>query len=130
MHVEKIKYIDFNGQEREEEFLFNLTKQEVIEMEVSAEGGVTEMIKRIVAAKDYKSIVAVLKDFILRSYGVKSADGRRFMKSDEIRDSFAQTEAFSALYMKLAFDADATAKFVNEVVPANIGDSLPASIKE
>lgn len=130
MHAEKIKYVDFNGIEREEEFLFNLTKQEVVEMEVSAEGGVTEMIKRIVAAHDYKSIVAVLKDFILRSYGVKSPDGRRFMKSDEIRDSFAQTEAFSTLYMKLAFDAEATAKFVNEVVPANMGDSLPANIKQ
>ena len=61
MHVEKIKYVDFNGMEREEEFLFNLTKQEVIEMEVSAEGGVTEMIKRIVDAKDYKAIAAFIK---------------------------------------------------------------------
>ena len=113
-----ITYTDYNDVERTEDFYFNLTKAEIMEMELSTTGGLAEMITRIVAAKDAPAIIKVFKDLVLKAYGVKSADGKRFIKSDEIREEFAQTEAYSILFMELATDADAAAKFVNAIVPA------------
>lgn len=111
-----INYVDYNGVPRTEDFWFHLTAAEVTEMQMSVDGGLTEMIRRIVSAQDGKQIISVLKDFILRSYGEKSPDGRRFMKSQELRDSFAQTEAFSQLFMELATNADAAADFINGIL--------------
>lgn len=115
-----IKFVDFNGNEREEDFYFNLTKAEVMEMEMSVKGGLAEMIQRIIAAQDQPAIMSIFKDLITKAYGVKSPDGRRFMKSKEITDDFVQTEAFSELYMELATNADAAANFVNGIVPADM----------
>lgn len=115
-----IEYTDFNGTVRKEDFYFNLSKAEVMEMEMSKKGGLAEEIQRIVAAQDSPAIIQVFKDLLLKSYGVKSPDGRRFIKSKEIRDDFEQTEAYSILFMELATDADAAAKFVNGIVPADM----------
>ena len=111
-------YTDYNGLSRTEDFYFNLTEAEVTEMELSVDGGLVEMINRIVAAKDGKQIIALFKDIILRAYGEKSPDGRRFIKNQELRDAFAQTEVYSDLFMELATDAVAAANFVNGIVPA------------
>ena len=113
-----ITYPDYNGGSRTEDFYFNLTQAEVTEMELSVDGGLVEMINRIVAAQDGKQIIATFKDIILRAYGEKSPDGKRFVKSQELRDAFSQTEAYSKLFMELATDADAAAAFVNGIVPA------------
>ena len=113
-----ITYNDYNGVERTEDFYFNLTKAEIMEMELSTTGGLSEMITRIVNAKDAPAIIKIFKDLILKAYGEKSADGKHFKKSQEISDAFAQTEAYSILFMELATDADAAAKFVNAIVPA------------
>ena len=121
-----ITYIDYNGEERKEDFYFNLNKAEIMEMQMSTTGGLDEMIKRIVDAKDAPAIIKIFKDLILKAYGVKSADGKRFMKSDEISNEFAQTEAYSILFMELATDADAAAKFVNGIVPADMTNAQPA----
>lgn len=110
-------YTDYNGLSRTEDFYFNLTQAEVTEMELSVDGGLVEMINRIVAAKDGKQIIALFKDIVLRAYGEKSPDGRRFVKNQEIRDAFAQTEAYSVLFMELATDAQKAAEFVNGIVP-------------
>lgn len=110
-------YIDYNGLSRTEDFYFNLTQAEVTEMELSVDGGLVEMITRIVAAKDGKRIIALFKDIVLRAYGEKSPDGRRFIKNQEVRDAFAQTEAYSDLFMELATDAQKAADFVNGIVP-------------
>lgn len=117
MLKETITYVDYNGLERTEDFYFNLTKSELMEMEMSTAGGLAEMIKGIVAAKDAPGIIKVFKELVLKAYGEKSADGRRFVKSDEIATAFSQTEAYSQIFMKLATDADAAAKFVNGIVP-------------
>lgn len=122
MLKETITYIDYNGNERTEDFYFNLTKAEIMEMEMSTTGGLAEMIKRIVAAQDAPAIINVFKDLILKAYGEKSADGKRFVKNKEITESFAQTEAYSQLFMKLATDADAASNFVNGIVPSNISN--------
>ena len=120
-------YTDYNGLSRTEDFYFNLTQAEVTEMELSVDGGLVEMINRIVAAKDGKQIIALFKDIVLRSYGEKSPDGRRFIKTPEIRDAFAQTEAYSDLFMELATDAKKAAEFVSGIVPAKKSAVAPAA---
>ena len=112
-----ITYSDYNGVERTEDFYFNLSKAEVMEMEMSTSGGLAEMITRVVSAQDTPSIVKIFKDLVLKAYGVKSPDGRRFMKSEELSAEFSQTEAYSILFMELATDAKAAADFVNGVIP-------------
>lgn len=120
-------YTDYNGVERTEDHYFNLSKAELMEMELSTTGGLAEMINKIVAAQDAPAIVKVFKDLVLKAYGQKSADGRRFIKSKELADEFSQTEAYSQLFMELATDADAAAKFVNGIVPAmDNKSSIPA----
>ena len=122
-----IRDSDYNGASRTEDFYFNLTQAEVTEMELSVDGGLVEMINRIVAAKDGKQIIAVFKDVILRAYGEKSPDGKRFIKSQELRDAFAQTEAYSDLFMELATDADAAARFINGIIPQGKKSQIPSS---
>lgn len=117
MLKETIAYSDYNGVERKEDFYFNLTEAELMELEMSTAGGLAEMINRIVAAQDAPAIIEIFKKLILKAYGEKSPDGKRFVKSDEIAIAFSQTEAYSKLFMKLATDADAAQKFVNGIVP-------------
>ena len=112
-----ITYIDYNDVERTEDFYFNLTKAELMEMEMGAVGGLSGMIEKIVSAKDAPAIIKVFKELVLKAYGEKSADGKRFIKSKEISEAFAQTEAYSQLFMELATDADAASKFVNGIAP-------------
>lgn len=113
-----ITYTDYNGSERTEDFYFNLSKAELMEMELSTTGGLAETIQRIVKAQDAPAIIKIFKDLVLKAYGEKSPDGKRFIKSKELADSFAQTEAYSDLFMELATNADAAAEFVNGIVPA------------
>lgn len=115
-----ITYVDYNGVERTENFYFNLSKAEVMEMEMGTEGGFTEMIEKIVAAKDAPSIIKVFKDLILKAYGEKSSDGKRFIKSEEISTAFSQTEAYSQLFMELSTNDKAAAEFVNGIMPADL----------
>lgn len=116
-----ITYTDYNGSERTEDFYFNLTQAELMEMELSTTGGLAEMIQKIVAAQDAPSIIKVFKDLVLKAYGEKSPDGKRFIKSDELATAFSQTEAYSVLFMELATDSKAAADFVNGIIPSNIG---------
>ena len=128
-----ITYTDYNGLERTESFYFNLSKAEVMEMELSADGGMAESIQKIVDAKDAPAIIRVFKDLVLKAYGVKSDDGRRFMKvkSDGSRyaDDFKETEAYSQIFMELATDAKAAADFVNGIVPADLAKKAEESQK-
>lgn len=110
-------YVDYNGVTRTEDFYFNLTRAEVAEMEMGTAGGLAEMIKSVVDAKDSQAIIKVFKDIVLKAYGEKSPDGKYLRKSEEISTAFSQTEAYSDLFMELATDADAAAKFVNGIIP-------------
>lgn len=112
-----ISYVDFDGNKRTEDFYFNLTKAEVTEMEMSTEGGLVKMLEKIVSTQDSKRIIEVFKELILKAYGEKSPDGKRFIKTQELREAFSQTEAYSELFMELATNADASAAFVNGIVP-------------
>lgn len=114
-------YTDYNGIERTEEHFFNLTKAEVLELEASTTGGLSEYIKRIVAAKDMPAIFEIFKKIVMLSYGIRSDDGKRFMKKDKngypYAEEFAQTEAFSDLIVELATNDKAAADFMNGIVP-------------
>ena len=124
-----IEYVDYNGVKREEDHYFNLNKAEVMEMEMGTTGGLAEMITKIVAAQDAPSIIKVFKDLLLKSYGVKSPDGKRFMKSEELSKAFEETEAYSILFMELATDANKASEFVNGIVPQDMSKvkALPAT---
>ena len=117
-----ITFEDYNGVKRTEDFYFNLSKAEVVEMEMSTSGGLAEMIQNIVKAEDSAAIIKIFKDLILKAYGEKSLDGKRFVKTDEngnpLYRKFMETEAFSELFMELATDAEAGANFVNGIMPA------------
>ena len=125
-----IKYTDYNGVEREEDFYFNLSKAEIAEMELEIPGGMTAMLQRITAAKDTPSLVKIFKDLILRSYGEKSADGKRFVKSAELKESFSQTEAYSELFMELATNADSASAFINGIIPSDVAKASKKQIQE
>ena len=117
-----IKFNDYNGIEREETYYFNLSKAEIMEMEMSTTGGFTEMLGKIIEAQDIPSIIKIFKNIILKAYGEKSPDGKRFVKSEELSTAFSQTEAYSVLFMELATNAEEAAKFVNGIVPSDINN--------
>jgi len=124
-----ITYTDYDGNDRTEDFYFNLNKAEIMEMEMSFNGGLSKTITNIVAAQDSKRIIEIFKDLILKAYGEKSPDGKRFMKSKEIADGFSQTEAYSQLFMELATNANAASAFVNGITPKSM-DVAKEQIKE
>ena len=124
-----ITYTDYNGVERTEDFYFNLNQAEMIEMETGVSGGYTEWVERVIEAKDGPTITRLFKDFISKSYGIKSADGVRFEKSKEISDAFMQTEAYNVLFLELVTDAKVAADFVNAIVPKSDTNDNIQSIK-
>lgn len=132
MITKTIPYEDFNGKKRIEDFNFHLNKAELLELDAKYEGGWSAHLRRIVNTNNNAEIYSTMKDFILRSYGVKSEDGRRFMKGEEIRRSFEESPAFEILLMELALGSDAgkaSADFINGVVPKDMSQgNAPAAI--
>lgn len=120
MIAKKIKFTDYNGVEREETFYFNLSKAELTEMEMGTAGGLAEMINKIIETKNIPEIIKIFKDLIFKAYGEKSADGKRFVKSEELSVAFSQTEAYSELFMELAMNAEKAAEFMNGVIPSDL----------
>lgn len=127
-----ITYVDYNDVERTEDFYFNLSKAELAEMELSVEGGYAETAQKIANTKNAPELVKLFKELILKAYGEKSADGRRFMKVDEkgnpLSIGFSQTEAYSQLFMELSQDADAASKFFIGVIPADLSKEVAAQM--
>lgn len=122
-----ITYTDYNGLERTEDFYFNYNKAELMKMEMSVDGGFAERMQKIVNAKDAPTIMKSFEKFVLDAYGEKSDDGKRFIKTDELKEAFKQTEAFSIIFMELATNDEEAAKFVNGVVPADLAKQLANS---
>ena len=120
MITKEITYTDFNGNKRTEKFYFNLSKAEITEMELGETGGMSQKLERIVESQDNKEIVAIFKEIILKAYGEKSEDGRRFMKSKERAKAFEETEAYSVLFMELVQNEDAAAAFINGIIPQDV----------
>lgn len=122
-----IKYVDYNDEEREEDFYFNLSKAELAEMELSTEGGLTETLNKISTTRNMPKLVQMFKGIILKSYGEKSPDGKRFIKSEELSTAFSQTEAYTQLFMELASDADAAAAFVKGIMPSDVRKQMESA---
>lgn len=125
-----INYKDFNGVERSENFYFNLTESELMDIELETVGGFQQMIQLIIDKQDIPKIVKAFKKILMASYGEKSADGRRFIKSPELSEAFAQTGAYNVLYMELISDANAAANFLNAIVPEAISARAAAAQAE
>jgi hypothetical protein len=119
-----ITYTDFNEEEVSEDFFFHLSKAELVELELSHEGGLSAALERIVAAEDGKSIIAEFKNIILGSYGQKSLDGRRFVKNAQLREEFESSEAYSVLFMELVTNTDAAIEFVNGIIPQGMEEEM------
>ena len=124
MKKETITFTDYNGVEQTRDYYFNLTKAEIMKMEMSTKGGLAERIQRIVAAQDQPAIIEVFEDLIKRSFGVKTPDGLGFEKKKEDLEAFMATPAYSELFMKLATDADAASKFINGIIPADMSQDV------
>lgn len=132
MFKKTITYTDYNGIERTEDFYFNLNRAELVDMQTEYEGDLTEALERIWGSKDVKGLMRFIKDLVLRSYGEKSADGKRFIKSQDISEGFAQTEAYSEFYMELFEDESgkAISDFILGIIPANMKDDVEKAMKE
>ena len=122
MLKKQIKYTDYNGTERDENFWFNLSKAELMDMDLMTPGGFNGMVMKIIAAQDTPSLVTLFKDIIFKAYGEKSADGKRFIKSKELSTAFSQTEAYSNLYMELVTNTEAAIEFINGNVPKDLAE--------
>jgi hypothetical protein len=115
-----ITYEDFNGETVVEDHFFHLSKAELVELELSHEGGLSVSLQKIIDSEDGKAIIAEFKNIILTSYGKRSDDGRRFIKNQTFRDEFESSEAYSTLFMELVTDADAAVEFINGIIPAGM----------
>ena len=127
MLEKKITYTDYNGIERTENFYFNLSKSELIELQASVDGGLDGYLTKIASRLDAPKIMKFFRDLILRSYGEKSDDGRRFIKSKELSAAFSQTEAYDKLFVSLVTDADAGVEFINGIMPKDLSDKANAA---
>lgn len=119
-----ITYTDYNGVTRKEDFYFNLSQAEIAEMQLTTPGGMSEMLNRIVDAREDTELIKIFKDLIFRSYGEKSPDGKYFNKSEELSRAFSQTEAYSVLFMDLATDANKASDFVKGILPEDLQNRL------
>jgi len=119
-----ITYEDFDGESVTESFYFNLTKTELIELEVGYKDGLQAAMQRIVKTSDRQALIAEFQKIILLSYGIKSEDGRRFVKSDQLREEFTQTPAYDSLFMELATDDGAAATFIQGILPKGLGENM------
>ena len=125
-----ITYTDYDGRERTEDFYFNLTKAELIEMDFSAKGGMQKLLEQITETNDRKRLIELVEGLILRSYGVKSEDGRRFVKTKELSEEFSQTEAFSELFMEVGTDDGAAVAFVKGILPQSLAAEVDKAAAE
>lgn len=113
-------YTDYMDNERTEDFRFNLTKTELMQMQMSADGGLENKIQQIINSKDQNQIMEIFKEIVIKAYGVISDDGKRFQKNDEIRQAFIESPAYDMIFMELATDAEAATKFIKGVIPKDM----------
>lgn len=120
MFKRTITYENYNGVSVKEDFYFNLNRSELTMMEMEEDGGLAEKLQKIVDKRDGKLIMKTFRDILLRSYGEKSDDGRRFMKSEEISRAFSETPAFDAIFVELVTDPEKALEFVNNLLPKEL----------
>lgn len=122
-------YTDYNGNQRTEDFRFHFSQAELMEMELSTEGGFSARVNRIINANNHPELLQVMKTFVLDAYGVKSEDGRRFRKNEEIRQEFLESPVYSKIFMRLTTGpnaAEEASKFINGVTPDDMPKPMAA----
>lgn len=123
-----ITYTDYNGNTVKEDFYFHLNKAELMQMQFGANGAYSQFIERITNQRDLKVLGSEFEHIILNAYGEKSDDGRTFKKSEEIRENFKSTEAYSELFMELITDADKAVSFIKGILPKDLQDVDTSSL--
>lgn len=124
-----VTYTDLNGDETTEDLFFHLSQAELVEKEMSTEGGYSDMLQKIVETEDSKQIIAQFKDIILFSYGKRSEDGKRFIKSQQLREEFESSEAYSALFMEIVTNTDFAIEFTRGILPEALIKDATAQIE-
>lgn len=119
-----ITYTDYDGNPRTEDFYFNLTKTELVKMQLENGGAFADKIRAIIKAKDTAEIIKLFEEITLKAYGVKSPDGRRFMKNPVATQEFIETPAYDELYMELISDPEKFAAFINGLIPADLAEQV------
>ena len=119
-----VTYEDYNGEKRTETFYFHYTEAEILDMEMSEEGSFADRIQRIIDAKDKTALMKLIKKFVIDAYGVKSEDGKRFMKNDEVKAAFLECPAYSDIFMDMVTNDEIAAEFVNGVIPKTMKDRV------
>lgn len=120
MYAKTIKYVDYNGNTREETFYFNLSKAELLDLEWRTPGGLENYFKDVISTQNGQKLADTFKMLIEKSYGVKDPEGRRFIKNEQVLKNFTETEAYVELYMLLATDSKAGAEFINGIFPKDV----------
>lgn len=115
MYKKTITYTDFNGTERTEDFYFHMTQAEILKMEYSQEGGMTNVIQKIIDTEETTKLLPLFETVVRMSYGKRSVDGRHFEKKPEYTDQFLASEAYSNMFVEFMMNADEAAKFINNV---------------
>lgn len=118
-----ITYVDYNDNKITEDFYFNLSKSELAEMEMSKAGGFADLLKKVINTQDMPALAKIFKEFILKAYGEKSDDGRRFVKSPELSKAFSETPAYDGLFVELMSDEDKAAEFFMAIIPSEYANS-------
>ena len=121
-----IEYEDWDGNKRTEDFYFNMSKSELMEMELSTEGGLKNRLERIAKKVDAPKIMEFFKEFIMKAYCEKSDDGRRLIKRKELAEAFIETPAYDILFMELLSDDEKASAFISGVLPKMDDNSVPA----
>lgn len=132
MFAKKITYTDFSGETRTEEFLFNMSKTDIVQWQYSIKGGIDSLFKKVTNENDQPALISLMKDLIHRAYGEKSIDGKKFEKRRngvDLADDFEQTAAYDVLFMELCQDSNAAAEFLNGIMPSDLVAQMNAAPK-
>lgn len=127
MIAKRITYVDYDNIPRTETHYFNLTKSELTIMAHSTKGAFSARLKQLVDANDMPNIMDVFLDILKNSYGVKSDDGRRLIKNDDVWNDFRWSPAFDKLFMELTQDEQAMIAFVKGILPPDFADVVPSA---
>lgn len=130
MFKETLTYTNYNDEEVTEDLYFNLSKAELLEMNFEAKGGLENYLKSIINARDVQTLAKLFKELLLRSYGVKDPEGRKFIKSEDLRKDFECSIPYEILYTRYSTDAEAAAKFVNGIMPADLRKAVEEMSKQ
>ena len=125
-----ITYTDYDGMERTEDFWFNLSKTELTKLDAELPGGVLDVLRKIIDKKDRKALVDFIETLILRSYGEKTLDGKRFVKTPDMAEEFMQTPAYDELFMSILSDTDSQTNFINGVIPQSMAKEIEQTDKK